>query len=273
MGAFARVSSLKLSRERRPHAPSSDAGCSSDALAAVDASGYSVLHNHVPPAMLAAVRETEAYRGMPRSVSYAMPQDAAGRVNDEWRPSAFGRYHRIEFGAADSATLAELESLLLPLARAFFGGAEFYRSELQLLTAAPDSGTQIWHSDNRARGITVVVPLEVGFSAANGGTQVLPGSHQPRSWGALRDGARVMAAPLGSVGLYDARTYHRGLGNETAASRPALVFRWDAIDSRPPGVGVAGTLAHACAASAMHVLGAWATVAAEPEGAWRRLVQ
>ena len=57
-------------------------------------------------------------------------------------------------------------------------GGRIYRTELQLLTAAPQSQSQIWHSDHRAHGLTLVVPL-VSFTPDNGGTQVLPGSHAP----------------------------------------------------------------------------------------------
>ena len=107
--------------------------------------------------MLGACRLTDAFRTMPTS---------AGDIQTEtWRLSALGRFHRVQFSAADAATFEQLEPIFMPLVEAFFHADEsragrVYRSELQLLTATPThSQDQSWHADNVARGITIVVPL------------------------------------------------------------------------------------------------------------------
>ena len=145
---------------------------------------------------------------------------------------------------------------------AFFeadGGSarDVFRSELQLLTATPESKNQMWHSDNRQRGVTIVVPL-VDFTLENGATQLLGSTHN-EAWSlVMQEGAQVPQAAAGSIVAYDARTYHRGLGNRTGEPRPALVFRYDRQSTPPPGVGVAGALTHAAAATFLHLLSsAW----------------
>ena len=86
------------------------------------------------------------------------------------------------------------------------------------MTAVPNGAGQKWHSDNRARGLTVIVPL-VDFTASNGATQVLVGSHN-KTWNLVAQrGAQVVEAPVGSLAVYDSRMYHRGLGNRTKEAR------------------------------------------------------
>mmetsp|Transcript_14395 Transcript_14395/g.20416 ORF Transcript_14395/g.20416 Transcript_14395/m.20416 type:complete len:337 (-) Transcript_14395:141-1151(-) len=199
-----------------------------------------------------------------------VPQD------EPWRLSAYGRYHRLEnhLGEEDIRVLEQIEQRILPLVQGFFeqegkgqgsvgGGDEglestatrttsttttnntimdgIYRSELQLMTAVPGSGNQSWHKDNRARGLSIIVPL-VDFTPDNGGTQLLLGSHDT-NWPLFANGgARVIHAPAGSIVAYDSRTIHRGLGNETNEGRPALIFCYDRVESPPPGCGTLGSV-------------------------------
>lgn len=167
-------------------------------------------------------------------------------ADETWRLSALGRYHRLEdhLGNADIKVLERIECQIWPLVEGFFREEEvdvddIYRSELQLMTAVPGSGNQSWHKDNRARGLSIIVPL-VDFDADNGGTQLLLGSHE-RKW-PLDRGARVVVAPAGTVVAYDSRTIHRGLGNTTKAGRPALIFCYDRRESPPPGCGTLGSV-------------------------------
>ena len=244
--------------------PRSDA-----AIDAVAERGYAVTRSLVPPKELESIKKTDAFR--------SMPSDSAEPGSDEWRLSAPGRYHRIHFSDNDVEVFSIVERRLAPYVARFFGLAEedvlsnheIYRSELQLLNAAPklhewhpDTKSQIWHSDHRAKGLTLVVPL-VDFSPSNGGTQLLPGSHAlSTAWPALMGGARVATVPAGGLLAYDARTYHRGLSNLTEHSRPALVFRYDRRDERPPpGVGLVGSLLHASAATALHAMTAMVSAA------------
>eukprot|EP00984_Skeletonema_dohrnii_P003581 scaffold1212_cov79-Skeletonema_dohrnii-CCMP3373.AAC.8 len=191
-----------------------------------------------------------------------MPQD------EPWRLSAYGRYHCLEnhLGDEDIRVLEEIEQQILPLVQGFFreGDGEeslersntttktttsttstimdgIYRSELQLMTAVPGSGNQSWHKDNRARGLSIIIPL-VDFTPENGGTQLLMGSHN-NNWPLFANGgARVIRAPTGSVVAYDSRTVHRGLGNETSEGRPALIFCYDRVETPPPGCGTLGSV-------------------------------
>ena len=249
--------------QRRPHDCACDASDLTSAMASVHERGLAVVPHFMPPAELRAIRETPAFRSMP--TSSLVPSD------ETWRTSALGRYHRIHFSDDDLDAFGAVEARLRPYVARFFGfgvdlladgvargseGSQYVvRSELQLLNAAPASHSQSWHSDHQARGLTLVVPL-VEFTPANGATQLLPGSHAPsRAWRWLLGGAQVVAAPAGSLLVYDARTYHRGLGNDTDASRPALVFRYDRADERPPpGVGLVGSLLHAAVAATLHLL-------------------
>lgn len=254
-----------------------------EALPLVQHVGFAVVRDCVPTTALGRCRGTNAYQSMPAS--------AASDATEVWRLSSFGRFHRAKFEDADVTVFAELERTFMPFVEAFFEqdhhagdrqdkstlpvrvvrGAHgsgsgiasgswrdrIFRSELQLLNATPVvSQEQMWHSDNRTRGVTVVVPL-VDFAIENGATELLPGSHAltAGAWQLLlREGPRVVTPRMGSIALYDARTYHRGLGNLTSESRPALVFRYDRCDSPPPGVGVVGSLTHATIARVLHAI-------------------
>jgi hypothetical protein len=157
------------------------------------------------------------------------------------------------------------------------------------MTAVPNGDGQKWHSDNRARGLTIIVPL-VDFTAANGATQVLVGSHNS-TWNLVaQQGAQVVEASTGSLAAYDSRTYHRGLGNRTKEGRvgrcdsnphrswiqastpcltspvwspqPALIFCYDRKETPPPGCGMLESRAHATLAGLLNIVSAgWITCA------------
>lgn len=204
-------------------------------------------------------------RGPPGS--NMMPQD------DTWRLSAYGRYHCLEnhLSHEDIQLLEQIENQIYPLVQGFFEEEDrekevagkdsdesttatsktstntannklegVYRSELQLMTAVPQSTNQSWHKDNRARGLSIIIPL-VDFTPSNGGTQLLLGSHTTK-WPLSEGGARVVQASAGSIVAYDSRTIHRGLGNETNVGRPALIFCYDRVESPPPGCGTLGSV-------------------------------
>eukprot|EP00574_Skeletonema_japonicum_P006216 CAMPEP_0201722942 /NCGR_PEP_ID=MMETSP0593-20130828/7143_1 /ASSEMBLY_ACC=CAM_ASM_000672 /TAXON_ID=267983 /ORGANISM="Skeletonema japonicum, Strain CCMP2506" /LENGTH=250 /DNA_ID=CAMNT_0048213963 /DNA_START=197 /DNA_END=949 /DNA_ORIENTATION=- len=224
--------------------------------------------NTIPTQLVPPKRPQQRRRGPPGA--NMIPQD------EPWRLSAYGRYHRLEnhLGEEDIRVLEQIEQRILPLVQGFFeqqekegnvvGGDEslestttktttstttttntimdgIYRSELQLMTAVPGSGNQSWHKDNRARGLSIIVPL-VDFTPENGGTQLLLGSHDNKWPLFANGGARVIHAPAGSVVAYDSRTIHRGLGNETSEGRPALIFCYDRVETPPPGCGTLGSV-------------------------------
>lgn len=215
--------------------------------------------NSMPTQLLKSQRRQPQQRRRGPPGANMMPQD------EPWRLSAYGRYHCLEnhLGDEDIQLLEQIEQQILPLVQGFFregGGDEscnttsksttpttntimdgIYRSELQLMTAVPGSGNQSWHKDNRARGLSIIVPL-VDFTPENGGTQLLLGSHNNKWPVFANGGARVINAPAGSVVAYDSRTIHRGLGNETNEGRPALIFCYDRVETPPPGCGTLGSV-------------------------------
>ena len=154
-----------------------------------------------------------------------------------------------------------VERLIWPLVTAFFeddrehGMKGVFRSELQLLNAVPGCGNQTWHVDNKARGLTIIVPL-VEFTADNGPTQVLVGSHVSSLPLVMQQGAQVVQAPMGGIAAYDSRAFHRGLGNQTKEGRPALIFCYDREWSPPPGCGSLAMIANANVAAGLNLLSA-----------------
>jgi hypothetical protein len=272
LGVVTNVSLSRFAESRRfPHEAEAEAEGMDAAMESVRQRGFAVVRRFLSTEELEAMRRTEAVRTMP-----TCSLEAPTRV---WRLSSLGRFHRVDFCAADIEVLNGVEHRLTPFVENFFdqglhGGRDdgdqpcvprtTQRSDRQLLNAAPDSRNQTWHSDHRSCGMTIVLPL-VDFTIENGGTQLLPGTHSPLSaWKRLLHGACVATAPAGSVLILDSRTYHRGLGNSTGKSRPAIVFRFDASDSPPaPGIGLLGSVFHSTLACLTHQM-------TELSGLWSR---
>lgn len=112
-------------------------------------------------------------------------------------------------------------------------------TQCQFLVAKPGSEHQIWHRDNIAPGLTLLVALD--NVNGNGPTEFLLGSHLGEN-SILHDGNEVLLGCLkaGDAILYDARLIHRGRGykNEDNSDRPVLILRWDSISTPPPGGGL-----------------------------------
>jgi len=155
-------------------------------------------------------------------------------------------------------------------------GIERYElTDLQFLNALPKSTNQIWHRDNKFRGLTAIVALQ--NVRGNGPTELILKSHQPKYtlWPRIRNAIApsffssngelehekssdsiVCDQPLlgcidaGDTIIYDARIFHRGRGNnitntdgvkdsdDNENDRPVLVLRWDAARTPPPGAGI-----------------------------------
>lgn len=262
-----------LEGQRRPLKGCNASGVS-EALSHLQASGVCVVENVVDHHTIDNVKATELWATMPTS-KVSSPRRSALESKkskleqpDKWRASSMGRYHRREeaFDEKDVKVFEQVEQRIWPLVKAFFeedsehGMRGIYRSEMQILNAVPGSMNQTWHSDNKARGLTIIVPL-VGFSAENGATQVLVGSHNS-SWPlVVQQGARVVEASVGAIAAYDSRTFHRGLGNQTADGRPALIFCYDRSWSPPPGVSSFGSMSNAYLAGLLNVASAaWLTL-------------
>jgi hypothetical protein len=146
-------------------------------------------------------------------------------------------------------------------------------TDVQFLNAYPDKSiNQIWHMDNKFKGLTAIIALK--NVRDNGPTELILGSHSPEYslWSkylmALKSYLGVVCdsteeegetesipnQPLlacidaGDTILYDARIFHRGRGNNSTATkdtdRPVLVLRWDASRTPPPGTGLIITTAN-----------------------------
>mgnify|MGYP001424911161 CR=1 FL=1 len=269
-----------LERQRRP-IPASSPTTMSSALPNLQASGVSVADKVIDQGLICAVKATTAFQSMPAQLPKPTRAERQRQQEERfrarrgdvplreeiWRASAPGRLHRREetFGESDLKVLEQVELRFWPMVLDFFrdgdeagdedGALGIYRSELQVMTALPGSAAQTWHSDNSSRGLTIIVPL-VDFTAANGATQVLVGSHSKDYALVAQQGAQVVQAPVGAIVAYDSRAFHRGLGNLTDEARPALIFCYDRTASPPPGRGSMGMIGIAWLASTLNVASA-----------------
>ena len=264
-GAYT-LASRYADRQRRP-LKGCDISTVPAAISSLHANGVGVVDGVVDASLIRQLKATTVFKDMPtRSAGEDVRR--AGSLSPGWRASALGRYHRREetFDESDVKVFERVEAKLWPLVKAFFeedkevGMKGIYRSEMQILNAVPGSKDQTWHSDNRSRGLSIIVPL-VDFTPENGATQLLLGSHN-KSWPrVVQQGAQVVHAPVGAVAAYDSRTYHRGLGNQTGEGRPALIFCYDREWSPPPGCGANGSLANANLAHLLNMVSTgWSAV-------------
>ena len=141
----------------------------------------------------------------------------------------------------DADLQRSIEALAGPLrdmAEAYCETRRVKLTQVQFLDSLPGSAAQIWHSDNAARGLTFMLPLEA-IRCDMGPTEVLPRSHA--SWAAFPTTRALSCGPVetGDALVFDARLLHRGGANGSRARRRVLVLRYDVSD--PPGTGLLGT--------------------------------
>jgi len=120
--------------------------------------------------------------------------------------------------------LALVDRVLLP---------NYLLSTMQSIRLHPGEAAQSWHTDDafyltprpRARplAITVVWAIE-DFTADNGATELIPGSHR---WGTEHPDTQTFEAvaavmPAGSALVFDAALFHRGGNNRTSRTRLAI---------------------------------------------------
>jgi ectoine hydroxylase-related dioxygenase (phytanoyl-CoA dioxygenase family) len=98
----------------------------------------------------------------------------------------------------------------------------------------PGSHTQHWHTDRPfAREFPVVNVTLVDTSAANGATDIIPGTHRELIrytrfvFGRVARNARRVETRRGDVVIRSSSTWHRGMTNHTATPRPMLAFTWE----------------------------------------------
>jgi ectoine hydroxylase-related dioxygenase (phytanoyl-CoA dioxygenase family) len=77
-------------------------------------------------------------------------------------------------------------------------------------------------------------------------TQLL--SEAKRKWPLVKElveksgGAQAPELAVGDVLFYDSRVLHRGLANQSNTNqRPVLIYRYDDVDTMPPGHGLVTT--------------------------------
>jgi ectoine hydroxylase-related dioxygenase (phytanoyl-CoA dioxygenase family) len=138
-------------------------------------------------------------------------------------------YNLLRYGAPfDRVPLAQP---MLAIAESVLG-EDVLLSSLSAITLAPGQAAQPLHSDSQL--ITLPRPhpclmLNVfwvlsDFTAANGATRIVPGSHRfpkPPKYGERYETAAA-EAPAGSIILFDSQLWHGGGANETAARRWAI---------------------------------------------------
>jgi ectoine hydroxylase-related dioxygenase (phytanoyl-CoA dioxygenase family) len=120
--------------------------------------------------------------------------------------------------------VALLDRLLMP---------NYLLSTLQSIRLHPGEQQQAWHTDDAfyfaprphalPMGVSVMWAIE-DFTADNGATEVIPGSHR---WGMDHPEQRdhdthVAAMPAGSAIVFDAALWHRGGANRTSGTRLAI---------------------------------------------------
>ncbi len=110
-------------------------------------------------------------------------------------------------------------------------------TQIQFLLAKPGSKHQIWHRDNIAPGLTLLIALD--DVDGNGPTEILLGSHlTDYSVFSNVDETILGCLNAGDAILYDARIIHRGRGYSQGLDRPVLILRWDSSSTLPPGAGL-----------------------------------
>jgi len=153
-------------------------------------------------------------------------------------------------GDATTTTKTQHTSISLQdIVRAYFkenGITHYELTDVQFLNAYPHSTNQIWHRDNKFKGLTAIIALQ--DIRQNGPTELVVGSHATTFslWNAIKQ--RESSLLLGCINagdtlLYDARIFHRGRGNNMKKEdRPVLVLRWDNAKTPPPGMGMIVTM-------------------------------
>ncbi|WP_029011355.1 phytanoyl-CoA dioxygenase family protein [Azospirillum halopraeferens] len=141
--------------------------------------------------------------------------------------------------APEMASLIE-NPVVLDLVRRVLG-ADCNLHDFQATSIGPGTGGGAWHVDAPLGQIPEPLPefplmvqnvwLLDDFTAHNGATRVVPGSHRFRKappWSeGQRDDERVLTAPAGSVAIWLSNTWHRSGPNETDRPRRAILCNYN----------------------------------------------
>jgi ectoine hydroxylase-related dioxygenase (phytanoyl-CoA dioxygenase family) len=159
-----------------------------------------------------------------------------GRIHYDFLSSDKVREHSLI-----RSMIQECESV----AKDYLPGDKVQMTTLQIVNSSPESQNQIWHADNKAKGLTLVIPLVDITSDEIGTTQFISGSHDlPSQLFQMNIVNPVL--PKGSYLWLDCRVLHRGLANHSQGERPILVIRFDREDCPPPGMTWVGSVIRNC---------------------------
>jgi ectoine hydroxylase-related dioxygenase (phytanoyl-CoA dioxygenase family) len=190
--------------------------------------GVTVLTDAAEPDLIAAARrELVAVAHAEREAGTAILED--GSASDgHYRP---GRNQRIValLGKGESFRRLALAPAVLSVVRDLLGSDTVLLSSVTANIANPGGQAMALHADQGfvppstqyAVLANAIWPL-VEFTAANGATRVVPGSHRDGATGE----AEAVVAPAGTVVLLDGRTVHGTGCNATDAPRPAVIVTY-----------------------------------------------
>mmetsp|Transcript_2983 Transcript_2983/g.6485 ORF Transcript_2983/g.6485 Transcript_2983/m.6485 type:complete len:376 (+) Transcript_2983:107-1234(+) len=206
-------------------------------------------------------------------------------TNSSWLGAFWRRRRKSNNSTENTTTLPKVS--LQDVVQSYFeqhGIKRYMLTDIQFLNAYPKSTNQIWHRDNTFQGLTAIVALK--DVSDNGPTELILGSHKQsfslwpkclnviqnhlpsyfkqdgvNSDDSIPDGSIIGCIDAGDTLLYDARTFHRGRGNNIGSKgegndvdRPVLVIRWDAARTPPPGAGLIVTTANEYIGSMMYAV-------------------
>jgi len=191
-----------------------------DPLESLQRDGYAILERAIDRAaigeLIAALAPFETDRPMGRNAFEGRSSQRVYSLAGKGEP-----FRRL---AEQPDVIALLDRVLLP---------NYLLSTEQSIRLHPGEAAQAWHTDDafyltpRPRSaplaITTVWAIEE-FTADNGATELIPGSHR---WGDDHPDARGVAPvaavmPAGSVLVFDAALWHRGGNNRSAGTRLAI---------------------------------------------------
>jgi len=198
-----------------------------DVAAGLDRDGYAILRGVIPSGWLAPLRD----------------RFEAGHVpGKDWRfPRAPDARHADLDADRTARGVALLPALLAAVHRAF--GERFFLADVQGRDPTGNGGNQALHRDwdgpHDETGMVAALAFLDDFSAANGATRLIAGTH--REPGGMNDYAgsgesdpRLIAAEgsAGDILVFCGRTVHAGSCNRTGAPRRNLQICYQAQTTR-----------------------------------------
>jgi ectoine hydroxylase-related dioxygenase (phytanoyl-CoA dioxygenase family) len=192
----------------------------------LEQTGYAVIPNRMDHKDLAAAREELS--ALMATVGWGSGFDGT-RTKRVW--ALLGKTRCMDRAAADSLVLAAVEQIIGP-------GAQF--SLTYATQVHPGQDAQVLHYEqniyplprDRDVMLTAIWALD-DFTASNGATLVVPGSHQPATGKPDRGQAVPVEMPAGSLLLFSGRLYHGAGANTSTQLRLGVVIDYQQPWLRP----------------------------------------